>query len=393
MILILSYVLGSLTFLYLLISIILIIGTSRLKKKIIKSTVLPFVSIIVPAKNEENTIGDCLDSLLNQQYPYDNYEIIVVNDRSSDKTPAIIKSYQEQHKIIKSLDIESNISGLTGKQNAINEGLKLCKGEIIFNIDADCIAPSMLVKQTVSYFSQKIGLTIGFHIPYSKDGLKPIFADLQALDMLFLMDAAAGSIGVNVHVSCAGSNLAYRKTILADKGYHDIGFTVTEDTALIQSIAKKSDWDVTVVYDKDTVVMTPAETRLKKFLAQRIRWTLGGLATRSWVLIPLYSMFFYHLCMVVSIILAFFIESLAGIVIVSFIVKLLIDFIRCWRVCKEFQRLDLLNVFVLYEYFMMFYSIISGFCSLFIRKIQWKDDTYRIFNNANNTKVTSNKKD
>lgn len=375
----LSYVLGFLTFLYLLISIILIIGTSRLKKKTIKSTVLPFVSIIVPARNEENTIEDCLDSLLNQQYPYDKYEIIVVNDRSSDKTPAIIKSYQEHHKIIKSLDIESNISGLTGKQNAINEGLKLCKGEIIFNIDADCIALPTWLKQTVSYFSPKIGLTIGFNIPYSKDGSKSIFADLQALDMLFLMDAAAGSIGVNVHVSCAGSNLAYRKDIFTDMDYHHLGFTVTEDTALIRSVSDNPNWDATVVYDRETAVMTPAETSLKSFLTQRIRWTLGGLATRSWTLIPLYSTFFYHFCLVISILLAFFIESLAGIVIASFVVKLVMDFIRCWRVCKEFQRFDLLQVFLLYEYFMMFYSIVSGFSSLFIRKIQWKGDTYKVY--------------
>lgn len=379
MILTLSYVLASLAFLYFLISIILIIGTVRLKKKIVRSTDIPYVSIIVPARDEGNTIEDCLDSLLNQQYPYDKYEIVVVNDRSSDETPTIIKRYQEQHKIIKSLEVESNTSGLTGKQNAINEGLKLCKGEIILNIDADCTALPTWVKHTVSYFSQKIGLTIGFNVPYSKNGSKAVFADLQALDMLFLIDAAAGSIGVNVNVSCAGSNLAYRKDIFADKDYHQLGFSVTEDTTLIHSISENPNWDVTVVYDKETVVMTPAETSLKKFLAQRIRWTLGGLATRSWILIPLYSTFLYHLFLVISILLAFFIESLAGIVIASFIAKAVIDFIRCWRVCKGFQRTDLLQVFILYEYFMIFYSIVSGFSSLFIRKVQWKDDTYKVY--------------
>jgi len=336
---------------------------------------MPYVSIIVPAKNEEKNIANCLDSLLAQDYPNDKYEIIAINDRSTDKTPDIIRHYKENYSI-KSINIEQNVSGLTGKQNAINEGLKLCKGEIIMNIDADCVAMPLWIRRTASYFSQKVGLVIGFHGHFT-DGSHSVFADMQSLDMLFLMDSAGGSIGLDTPTGCAGSNLSYRNELFGKEGYKKLGFTVTEDSRLVQSITKSSGWQTTVIYDKDALVLTSAEKSLKAFLAQRIRWTIGGYASGSWILLPLYVIFLYHLCLIVTIPTAFFVESLALPVLIAFIVKSLIDFIRCWRICREFQRLDLLKTFVLYELFMIFYSAVSSFMALFIRKINWKGDIYK----------------
>ncbi len=375
MILIFSVIIISLTLLYLIISIILIIGVLKLKKRTIIINQIPYVSIIVPAKNEEKNIANCLDSLLAQDYPNDKYEIIAINDRSTDKTPDIIKHYKDNYGI-KSLNIEQNSSGLTGKQNAINEGLKLCKGEIIMNIDADCVAMPLWIRKTVSYFSSNVGLAIGFH-GHFENSSNSVFADMQSLDMLFLMDSAGGSIGLKTPTGCAGSNLSYRKEIFGEEGYKKLGFTVTEDSLLVQSITKSSGWKTTVIYDKNTFVLTSAETSLKAFLSQRIRWTIGGYTSGSLFLLPLYAIFFYHLCLIMSIPLAFFIESLALPVLIAFIVKALIDFIRCWRICREFQRLDLLKVFVLYELFMIFYSAVSSFMALFIRKINWKGDIYK----------------
>ncbi len=375
MILILSAILISLTSLYLIVSIVLIIGVLRLKKRTTTIDQTPLVSILVPAKNEEKNIANCLDSLLGQDYPSDKYEIIVINDRSTDKTSDIVDGYQEKHGI-KSLNIDQNLSGLTGKQNAMNEGLKICEGEIIMNIDADCAAMPLWIRKTVSHFSPEVGLAIGFHSHYT-DGSHSVFADLQSLDMLFLMDSAAGSIGFNAPTGCAGSNLSYRKEIFGDEGYKKLGFTVTEDSLLVQSITRSSGWETTVIYDKEALVLTSAEKSLRNFLAQRIRWTIGGYASRSWILLPLYAIFFYHLCLIASIPVAFFVKSLALPVLIAFVVKALIDFTRCWRVCREFQSLDLLQSFVLYELFMIFYSAVSSFVGLFIRRINWKGDVYK----------------
>lgn len=373
---ILSYILIFLTFVYLTVSIILFIGTIRLRKKTKFSDSLPYVSIIVPAKNEEKLIAKCLDSLLDQDYPADKYEIIVINDRSIDKTSDIIKSYQGISDKIKSMDVEANLSGLTGKQNAVNEGLKISDGEIIMNIDADCIATPKWVSKTVAHFTPDTGLTMGFNITYSDE--YNIFAELQSLDMLFLMDSASGSVGNNVYSSCAGSNIAYRKEILGDQGHQKLGLSVVEDTAVIHLVSKSPNWKVNVIYDKDAIVMTPAETSFKGFINQRIRWTVGGLATRSWIMLPLYLIFLYFLSFFILIPIAFSVDSLAKVVLCSYVAKLIIDYIRCRYVCNSFDRLELMKVFMIYEFFMIFYSVIIGFGSLFIRKIEWKGDTYKV---------------
>ena len=367
---------------YALASVLLFIGVSRLRKRApnIPQDMdnLPFVSVLVAARNEENYISSCLESLLNQEYPSDRYEVVVVNDRSTDKTPDIIRGYKEKHEIIKCVNVDLNSSGLTGKQNALNEGLKFCAGEIILNTDADCIVEPLWIRRTVSHFTPEVGLSMGFSTTYRPDSATShfagLFADLQTLDMLFLMDAAAGAIGMKVPTSGLGGNLAYRKTILNDIDYLGMGYTVTEDAALIRGIAKDTDWQIAVVYDRDAAILTVAKENVRKFLSQRIRWVIGGRDTRLRSRIPLYIIFMFHLSLAIFFPLMFFMPSFIAITLFSACAKAVLDFVRCWRVCKEFGRTDLLKLFIFYEIFIVFYSIITGFGSMFIRKVRWKGE-------------------
>lgn len=108
----------------------------------------PLVSIIVPAKDEEYNIGTCLKLLLNQDYP--NFEIIVVDDRSTDKTFEICKKFEAGDSRVRVIQIRDLPPGWTGKSHAVNEGIKLAKGELLLFIDADtdhdpeCITTSVV---------------------------------------------------------------------------------------------------------------------------------------------------------------------------------------------------------------------------------------------------------
>ncbi len=367
-------------FCYALTSILLFIGVSRLRKSETgieyKSGEFPFVSVLVAARNEEKNIADCLESLVHQAYPSDRYEIVVVNDRSTDKTPAIIDKYQKKYKMVKCVSIDSKPSGLAGKQNALNEGLKLCAGEIILNTDADCTVGPLWIRRTVSHFTPQVGLTIGFSMVSNADGSRSLFSDLQSLDMLFLMDSAAGAIGMNVPVSGLGRNLAYKREILNKVDYLKMGYTITEDTALIQAVARNTDWRVAVVYDRNASVLTVAEKTARQFLSQRIRWVMGGQATRLWSQMPLHIIFVFHLCLIIFFPLMFFVHSFIAITLLSISVKAVSDFVRCWRVCKEFRCLHLLKLFAFYEIFMIFYSILIGLGSIFIKNVKWKGEAY-----------------
>lgn len=95
----------------------------------------PFVSIILPARNEEKYIEKCLKSLLSQDYP--NYEIIAINDSSSDKTGDIIKNYSINHSKVIYVETPPKPQGWTGKNWACYQGYLKSRGDLFLFTDAD----------------------------------------------------------------------------------------------------------------------------------------------------------------------------------------------------------------------------------------------------------------
>ena len=99
------------------------------------NTNCPMVSIILPSRNEVRYIEKCLDSLLGQDYP--NYEIIAVNDSSTDRTGEIIERYSRAHSKIIYVDAEEKPRGWTGKNWACYQGYLYSKGSLFLFTDAD----------------------------------------------------------------------------------------------------------------------------------------------------------------------------------------------------------------------------------------------------------------
>ena len=107
------------------------------------------VSIILPARNEEKFIGNCLDSLLNQDYT--NYEIIAINDSSDDKTGSIIKKYAKESSKIISVDAKPKPEGWIGKNWACMEGYKKATGDLLLFTDSDTKHTSSVISLAVSH--------------------------------------------------------------------------------------------------------------------------------------------------------------------------------------------------------------------------------------------------
>lgn len=97
---------------------------------------LPRLSVLVAAKDEEENIAACLDGLLAQQYP--ELEIIVINDRSSDRTAAIIEEYAAREDAVRTLHVGELPAGWFGKPHAMHEGVQVAGGEYVCFVDADC---------------------------------------------------------------------------------------------------------------------------------------------------------------------------------------------------------------------------------------------------------------
>ncbi len=117
---------------------------------------LPFVSVIIAARNEEKNIGDCIQSIINQTYPQNKFEIIVTDDHSTDNTVSIIRAFQKENiRVIHLSDFIESKKLNSYKKKSIETALQFAKGELIVTTDADCIAPPKWIETLSSFYEEK----------------------------------------------------------------------------------------------------------------------------------------------------------------------------------------------------------------------------------------------
>ena len=110
---------------------------------------IPLVSIVIPCRNEEKFIVKCLDSIINNDYPKDQLEVLIIDGMSEDKTRDIIKEYTQQHPFIRLLDNPKRIA-----PSALNIGIENAKGEIIMRMDAHVTYEKDYISKCVSYMEK-----------------------------------------------------------------------------------------------------------------------------------------------------------------------------------------------------------------------------------------------
>jgi glycosyltransferase involved in cell wall biosynthesis len=117
---------------------------------------LPFVSIIIPCRNEDRFIGMCLNSILANNYPKDRLEVLVVDGMSEDGTRAIVKGYARRYALIRLLDNPKKITPA-----ALNIGIANAKGEIIMRMDAHNVYPADYISGLVSWLEKTEADNVG----------------------------------------------------------------------------------------------------------------------------------------------------------------------------------------------------------------------------------------
>ena len=205
-----------LTVLYALLLFWILIGIFRLRSSS-NSDYLPFVSVIIAARNEEENIGRCIDALKGQEYSNKLFEVIIVNDRSIDNTTGIISNKTDSVSNFHTMTINDLPPDTSPKKFALQKAIEASKGEIILTTDADCIPkPGWISGMAQAYSDDKIGMVVGYSpITLSSHGIK---AGLSILDSLSIAAISAGSIGAGYPVTCSGRNLSYRRTVFDSIG-------------------------------------------------------------------------------------------------------------------------------------------------------------------------------
>lgn len=236
----------------------------------------PKVSVIIPAKDEENNIEDLLNTIKDIDYPKDKLEVIVVNDRSTDKTAEIVGKFKTNQTKLKLINIKNDTEkyNIPGKAGAVHVGVEASSGELIFVTDADCRIRPQWLKKIVPIYKDK---NTGFVTSFTNVTGNRLFDKIQAVEWIYMHTMAMGGVGMNQPLGCYGNNLTFRKEYYDSfGGYKSIPFSVTEDLAL-QKAFYKNNFQVHYCIDKDILVDTKPCQNLKEYFAQHHRWARGGL--------------------------------------------------------------------------------------------------------------------
>lgn len=332
---------------------------------------IPFASVIVCARNEEEDIPRCIESLVKIDYPPDKLEIIFVDDESTDRTPDILESFARINNILKIMSTKGVPKDLPAKQRPLNMAIESSRGEIVLITDADCAVSPGWVKSHVRAYTDETGIVGGFTRVEKNKGF---FAVLQDIDIISKHTVFMGSTGNNLPLSIMGNNISFRREAYNRcGGLRKLRPTIVEDMALMNAIVK-SGYKLSWADGKEGSVVSTPETELRPFVEQRRRWIheMRNLALTGKIF------FSMEILMMINVVLSIFvfIEDKNGIPLIFALISWVCGYLILMLKVPGIAAKDLFVIPAMLV-FQLFYGIILAYRSLFGRKsIIWKGREY-----------------
>ncbi|MCC7263615.1 MAG: glycosyltransferase [Candidatus Latescibacteria bacterium] len=335
----------------------------------------PFVSVVVAARNEAGRIPDLLQGLDCQTYPADRWEVIVVDDRSTDHTAEVARAHWGGLPRMVVLCAEG-----AGKKAALAQGLAAASGELILTTDADCRVPPTWVEGMAAACGPGVDMAVGFSQIAAPGQTRGWREGLEALDFLHLMGAALGSASQGGALAASGQNLAFRAEVFARVGgYRRVQHRASGDDVLLLQLVRRQGGKIAFATDTGTYVVHPPSPSWRALLAQRARWASNApyqllLSPGFFAYISL--VFGCNLLLVASPVLWFLGGVRAGWVVALWLGKGVAEAVLSWRASAFFGRRDLRCYFPAWWVVQPFYLVLAGMLgSLGI--FDWKGRAHR----------------
>jgi len=358
--------------LYIILIISLIIGFDKIPyfSATETATKLKF-TIIIPFRNEAENISALANSLKQLNYPKNSFEIIFVNDGSTDNSVPLLTEF-----IINNFNwkvIDNIRKSNSPKKDAITIAIQQAKYTWIITTDADCIVPNEWLNSFSSFINKNDKIKM-IAAPVSYKANNTFLDQFQLMDFISLIGTTIGSFGLNKPFMCNGANLCYSKqAFLNVNGFQgNDNISSGDDVFLLEKISTKYPNQVKYIKTTNALVITKPESNFKGLINQRIRWASKTSKTKSllskfvgvlvllmnitifWSL--LFGLWFIHSKFLISIIL---------------ILKLIFDYVLINKTYQfVHQKLNILNYFkssLVYPFFIVFIVVKSTFT-----KVSWK---------------------
>ncbi len=347
--------------------------------KILKSSVsddIPStISVIVPFKNEEVTILRLIRSLQQQDFPIKRFEVILVDDHSTDKSILVVYNEIKSLSNFKMILAEPNEKG---KKHALDWGIHHAKGAIIATTDADCMVPSQWLTKINNYFMVTDAKMIFGGVRIEEN--KSFFSKLQAIEFSSLIGSGAATLALGYPSMCNGANLAfYKKAFIAVGGYKDnYKIASGDDEFLMRKIYAHFSKQIFFMNDPGSIVTTQPQANLQVFINQRLRWA-GKLSHNTSLSTKLLGWFIITFqASYVAVILFMFTGVVPlNVALLLIFIKLIIEFAFLKRVTSftkvQWRTSAFLSLQVLYPLYVVGIGLFSNFLSY-----QWKGQKYRV---------------
>ena len=342
------------------------------------------ISIIIPARNEEENIGHCLQSIIEQSYPKHLFEVLVVDDHSTDNTAAIIESFAAHNvKLISLKDYLSANEINSYKKKAIEISIQQSNGELIVTSDADCIFPKNWLTTIASFYESKRPAFIVMPVLISYG--KKMIEVFQSLDFMTLQGITGASVHKKFHSMCNGANLAYTKAAFtAVNGFKGIDNIASgDDMLLMHKIYNRFPNNIEYLKSQEVIVKTNPVSTIQQFFNQRIRWaSKADQFDDKRIFVVLIIVYFLNVLMMALPIIALLCNcsvtlfntqvSIFNFYACLLLIKTIFELFFLYPVAKFFKQTKLLWWFPMAQPFHIVYTVIAGWLGKF-GKYTWKE--------------------
>jgi len=322
------------------------------------------ISIIIAAKNEERNIPDLLDSISKLEYPHDLYEIIIVDDNSTDRTYEIAKNIAANFTNLKVLKAKDK--KYAGKKGALEFGIQNTKFNYIVTTDADCIVK----KNWLHFFSEKFNEGNRFvfgNIVYTNPAKKIVcyFQQFENLRSKILYYSAAN---LNFPYSAGGANFGFEKSsFIRLDGYKHISSTLSGDDDLLIQLAARNKFKIGFFTDNEATIFTKSSENFVEFINRKARHTSASYSYSAGIKIILGI---WHIANLATAISVFFVP-LDSIFLSPFLTKIILDILIVAQYAGIFgYSFNFINT-IIFQLFYELMIIVNFFNGInFIKK--WK---------------------
>ncbi len=359
---------------YALVAVFIILGLRRQTPPVeIDRSALPFVSILIAARNEEANLPGLFASLRNLNYPVSLFEIIFIDDDSTDRTRSLAREQLAYFENLRIISPWIKYPRLNGKANALQNAMQQARGQFVFITDADCTVPADWIRRHLGHYSADTAMVGGITVLKNTTPNKRLFYHLQSQDWLYLLCSGSAAAAWGLPFSIVGNNMSFRRQAYnLSGGFEQIGSSVVEDYALMSAF-QKCGLPIKLCTDSAIVVTSSPVAGLHEFLSQRKRWAAGAktmsLSARLLLLIGFSS----KLLPAIAIATGAYFEGLFLLLFIT-----ISDSFLLFYFCSKTARPALRRHAWLYSFFALAAFLVLLPFIFFSKKVEWKGRQYPV---------------